>query len=132
MSNLRRLPAPIADVWDWQLRGRCRSLDTSVFFHPDAASGPLRRQRETQAKAICPRCPVRPQCAAHALTVREPYGIWGGLTQGQRLRLLAIGWEDLADRHRTRVDIARLQARLDRTNKSTMPEHGDRPPASLS
>jgi WhiB family redox-sensing transcriptional regulator len=29
-------------------------------------------------------CPVRIQCAEHALRVREPYGIWGGLSEEER------------------------------------------------
>jgi hypothetical protein len=44
--------------------------------------------------------------------VREPYGVWGGFTEGERLRLLDLGWEDLADRHHQRVDVRRLEARL--------------------
>jgi len=24
------------------------------------------------------------QCAAHALTVREPYGVWGGMSEDDR------------------------------------------------
>jgi WhiB family redox-sensing transcriptional regulator len=24
------------------------------------------------------------QCSAHALTVREPYGVWGGMTEDER------------------------------------------------
>lgn len=34
------------------------------------------------------RCPVRAQCAAHALQVREPYGVWGGLTEDEREELM--------------------------------------------
>ena len=34
------------------------------------------------------RCPVRAECAAHALAVREPYGVWGGLTEDEREELL--------------------------------------------
>jgi hypothetical protein len=30
------------------------------------------------------RCPVRAECATHALAVREPYGVWGGLTEDER------------------------------------------------
>jgi WhiB family transcriptional regulator, redox-sensing transcriptional regulator len=112
MSNLSRLPPPIADAWEWQLSGSCRSLDGSVFFAPDQTAPSLRRERETKAKAICAQCPVRPQCAAHALITRERHGIWGGFTEAERQRLLIIGWEDLADRHRSRVDITRLAARL--------------------
>jgi WhiB family redox-sensing transcriptional regulator len=55
---------------------------------------------------------VRAQCAAHALTTREPYGVWGGFTEAERLRLLATGWEDLADRSHNCVDVGRLELRL--------------------
>ncbi len=41
------------------------------------------------------RCPVRAECAAHALAVREPYGVWGGLTEDER--------EELMGRARTRL-----------------------------
>jgi WhiB family redox-sensing transcriptional regulator len=34
------------------------------------------------------RCPVRAECAAHALAVREPYGVWGGLTEDEREELM--------------------------------------------
>jgi hypothetical protein len=55
---------------------------------------------------------VRAECAAHALAAREPYGVWGGFTETERLRLLATGWEDTADRDQGRVDVRRLEARL--------------------
>jgi WhiB family redox-sensing transcriptional regulator len=29
-------------------------------------------------------CPVREECLQAALEIREPYGIWGGLTEGER------------------------------------------------
>ncbi|MGO4753645.1 WhiB family transcriptional regulator, partial [Streptomyces sp. 2MCAF27] len=28
------------------------------------------------------------ECAAHALAVREPYGVWGGLTEDEREELM--------------------------------------------
>ena len=28
------------------------------------------------------------ECAAHALAVREPYGVWGGLTEDEREAML--------------------------------------------
>jgi WhiB family redox-sensing transcriptional regulator len=46
------------------------------------------------------------------LAAREPYGVWGGFTESERVRLLATGWEDLSERVRGRVDIKRLEARL--------------------
>jgi WhiB family redox-sensing transcriptional regulator len=69
-------------------------------------------RREDAAKAVCLACPVRAECAAHALVAREPYGVWGGFTEAERLRLLATGWEDLSDRVGRRVDVSRLEARL--------------------
>ncbi|MEJ3743774.1 WhiB family transcriptional regulator [Actinomycetes bacterium KLBMP 9797] len=118
MANVSRLPGPVADIWDWQLLGACRGRDSAQFFHPDGERGASRNRREARAKAVCATCPVRPQCAAHALGVREPYGVWGGFSESERQRLLAVGWEDLADRYRSRVDIARLEARLGRPHKS--------------
>lgn len=121
MSDVRRLPGPIVDLWEWQRLGACRGRDSAQFFHPDGERGASRNRRETNAKTVCVTCPVRAECAAHALAVREPYGVWGGFSESERLRLLATGWEDLADRRRSRVDIARLEARLGRPHKATIP-----------
>jgi WhiB family redox-sensing transcriptional regulator len=112
MTNVTRLPGPIADVWDWQRLGLCRGRDSAQFFHPDGERGASRGRRETAAKNVCRACPVRAECAAQALATREPYGVWGGFTEGERLRLLALGWEDAADRRQTRVDVSRLEAKL--------------------
>lgn len=112
MSNISRLPGPLADVWDWQRLGACRGRDSAQFFHPDGERGASRLRRDLAAKAVCRTCPVRAECAAHALSAREPYGVWGGFTETERLRLLAMGWEDAADRVRGLVDIRRLEARL--------------------
>lgn len=112
MSNVTRLPGPIAEVWDWQRNGACRGRDSAQFFHPDGERGASRARRESAAKAVCITCPVRAECAAHALAAKEPYGVWGGFTETERLRLLATGWEDAAERGRYRVDVRRLEARL--------------------
>jgi WhiB family transcriptional regulator, redox-sensing transcriptional regulator len=112
MTNVTRLPGPIADVWDWQRLGLCRGRDSAQFFHPDGERGASRGRREASAKSVCRACPVRAECAAQALSSREPYGVWGGFTEAERLRLLAQGWEDCADRRATRVDVERLEARL--------------------
>ena len=84
MTEVSRLPGPVADRWDWQLQGLCRELPTEMFFHPEGERGPRRRNREMAAKSVCNTCPVLAQCRAHALAVREPYGIWGGLSEEER------------------------------------------------
>jgi WhiB family redox-sensing transcriptional regulator len=88
MADVSRLPGPNADLWDWQLEGACRGEDPGLFFHPEGERGPIREAREAAAKAICGRCPVVNECAAHALRVREPYGVWGGLTEDERTAIL--------------------------------------------
>lgn len=84
MADFSRLPGPNADLWDWQLRGLCRGKDSSLFFHPEGERGAARSSRETAAKEICMNCPVQISCADHALRVREPYGVWGGMTEEER------------------------------------------------
>jgi WhiB family redox-sensing transcriptional regulator len=84
MADYSRLPGPNADLWDWQLRGLCRGKDSSLFFHPEGERGAARSAREQSAKEICLNCPVQKQCSEHALRVREPYGVWGGMTEEER------------------------------------------------
>lgn len=89
MSDFSRLPGPIMDKWDWQYGGACRELDTELFFHPEGERGSSRRRRAANAKAVCASCPMIEQCRSHALTSREPYGIWGGMTEEERREWLA-------------------------------------------
>ncbi len=84
MAEISRLPGPVADLWDWQLHGACRDADPTLFFHPEGERGPARRNRDAAAVAVCSGCPVMTQCRSHALKVREPYGVWGGLTEDDR------------------------------------------------
>ena len=37
-----------------------------------------------QAKAICARCRVRPECLRFALATREAHGVWGGTSEEER------------------------------------------------
>lgn len=89
MAEISRLPGPVADRWDWQLQGSCRDTGSTVFFHPEGERGPARRNRDAAAKAVCATCPVLEQCREHALAVREPYGVWGGLTEDDRDEIYA-------------------------------------------
>ena len=59
-----------------------------MFFHPYGERGPRRRNRENAAKAVCASCPVLEACRKHALAVQEPYGIWGGMSEDDRLAIL--------------------------------------------
>jgi len=73
----------------WHLKAECRGPESIYFFPPNTAERREDRdQREEHAKAICLQCPVRRECLDFALRVREPHGIWGGLTETERRRLL--------------------------------------------
>lgn len=88
MASITYLPRPVPEVYDWQQQAACRGLDSSVFFHPSGERGPSRAGRAQRAKEICARCPVLRQCREHALASHEPYGVWGGLTEEERDRML--------------------------------------------
>ena len=88
MTDISRLPVPVSENWEWQLLGACRGVDSELFFHPEGERGPRRANREAAAKAVCRTCPVVEACRAHALAVREPYGVWGGLAEHERELLL--------------------------------------------
>ena len=87
MASISRLPKPVQESYEWQHDAACVGVDESVFFSPDAERGPSRRAREAAAKALCAICPVARQCLEHALTVREPSGVWGGLCIHERENL---------------------------------------------
>ena len=68
----------------------CRGMDSAAFFHPPAERNAAREKRITQAKAVCRACPAIVECREHALRVREPYGVWGGLSEEERAALLGV------------------------------------------
>ncbi|MEU9133695.1 WhiB family transcriptional regulator [Kitasatospora sp. NPDC048540] len=88
MTDISRLPGPFELAWDWQLEAACRGTDSSLFFHPSGERGGPHDRRENAAKRVCARCPVRARCLEYALDAREPYGVWGGLTEDERYELL--------------------------------------------
>jgi len=74
----------------WQIRAACRGPETWLFFpptHPERKDE--REAREERAKSICERCSVKDDCLDFAMRTREPYGIWGGLTEIERQDVLA-------------------------------------------
>jgi WhiB family redox-sensing transcriptional regulator len=84
MAEIRRLPVPRQGDWDWQVAAACRGSDTGTFYHPENERGPSRVKREMRAKAVCASCPVIENCLRWALSAREPYGVWGGLSAEER------------------------------------------------
>lgn len=58
-----------------------------LFFRSDGRESPAsRRERESQAAALCGGCAVRAECLDEALGRGERWGIWGGLNFDERAR----------------------------------------------
>jgi WhiB family redox-sensing transcriptional regulator len=73
----------------WQDRAACRGPNTAVFFPPPQFERKDDKEaRERRAKAICATCSVRAECLDYALRIREPHGIWGGMSEVERRALL--------------------------------------------
>lgn len=66
---------------DWRRQAACRGVDPEVFY-------PVNDEDAEEAKEICAGCPVRQPCLEWALSDRERFGVWGGLTERERRRLL--------------------------------------------
>lgn len=87
---------------EWRERAACLEYPAVLFFGLDDAETPVeRRAREEKAKRVCLTCEVRHECLEYALDTREPYGIWGGLTEIERKARL-----------RARASYARSQEKL--------------------
>ena len=71
---------PTADR-SWERHAACRGLEIDIFYPGDD-------EEAVDAKAICSVCQVRDQCLEHALAVREKEGVWGGLTERERRRVI--------------------------------------------
>lgn len=65
----------------WRRLARCRGLDPEVFYPQDDDEG-------EEAKTICALCVVRQSCLEYALAAREKHGVWGGLSERERRRVL--------------------------------------------
>lgn len=65
----------------WREQALCAQTDP-IIFHPEPGRSPA------VAKRICMACPVRRACKDHALAAPEWWGVWGGLAQNERRRII--------------------------------------------
>jgi WhiB family redox-sensing transcriptional regulator len=65
----------------WRQYARCLGADPELFYPASDEGGEA-------AKAICAVCPVREPCLEHAITAREKQGVWGGLNEKERRRII--------------------------------------------
>jgi WhiB family redox-sensing transcriptional regulator len=72
----------LSGLVDWRVRAACRDADPDLFF-PEGTAGPV-LQTVDRAKRVCETCPVQVRCLDWALDHHAAFGIWGGLTEGER------------------------------------------------
>lgn len=65
----------------WRQRAACRRVDPETMYPTEKSQAAI-----GQAKAICARCPVQLECRTWAITIRDGWGVWGGLTPLERAR----------------------------------------------
>lgn len=66
---------------EWRQWASCAEVDPDSFF-PDKGGS------TRDAKRICAGCAVQPECLAFAVEHRERFGIWGGLSERERQKLI--------------------------------------------
>lgn len=72
------------DRFDWQQHGLCRGVEPEVFF-------PVAEEDAWRAKEICTMCNVRESCLVYSLQNKERYGVWGGVTEKERMDMFRRG-----------------------------------------
>jgi WhiB family redox-sensing transcriptional regulator len=65
----------------WRQYARCLGADPDLFYPSADDAG-------EEAKRICMVCPVREPCLEYSITAREKQGVWGGLTEKERRRIV--------------------------------------------
>lgn len=76
----------VVDRTNWMSRGACLHADPELFF--PAAPGTGAPGRAEGAKAVCACCRVRADCLGYALSTRQNYGVWGGVTEDERWAMI--------------------------------------------
>ena len=76
-----RVAGLLSGVPEWYEAALCAQADPEVFY-------PAKGESTKAAKTICGRCDVRDECLLFALGRREPFGVWGGLSERERRKLL--------------------------------------------
>jgi WhiB family redox-sensing transcriptional regulator len=69
---------------DFMQEGLCAQTDPEAFY-------PEKGGTTRAAKAVCGACPVRTECLTYALESGERFGVWGGMSERERRRLLKSG-----------------------------------------
>jgi len=76
---------------NWQQSASCKGCDPDIFFPGRGESATLRL-----AKEVCATCPVKGECLDYAIEHHEHFGIWGGVSEKARRKIVAQRRQSLA------------------------------------
>lgn len=76
-----RWSLPILHVPAFDGPALCAETDPEIFYPEQGAS-------TAPAKMICGRCEVKSECLDYAIERGEKFGVWGGLSERERRKLL--------------------------------------------
>jgi WhiB family redox-sensing transcriptional regulator len=74
---------------DWRDQAICAQIDPDLFFPEKGGSS-------REAKKICLSCTVREECLAFALENEERFGVFGGLSERERRRMVKTSEQESA------------------------------------
>jgi WhiB family redox-sensing transcriptional regulator len=65
----------------WRSKGLCITSKTKIDFFAES------KQEIKLAKSVCNECPVAHECLEFAVRNGEKFGIWGGRTPRERMKI---------------------------------------------
>lgn len=69
------------DDYPWEGLPACQDENTELWFSLDPAE-------KLAAKTICRQCPITDDCLEYSIEKRIYYGIWGGLDEIERDKII--------------------------------------------
>lgn len=72
---------------EWRERAACREPENAAV-HAAVYEEHVNQHDIARAKRICAGCDVTRECGLYALAAGERFGVWGGMSERERRRLL--------------------------------------------
>lgn len=83
-----KLPSALVGNYEWQFDGECNKYDPEMFYLPYNLRMSQKREFIARAKEVCAVCPVAQKCREFALETEQEFGIWGGMSEEERRKVL--------------------------------------------
>ena len=85
---MRAAPNTSRHTSDWRDDALCRAENENPEDWFPIGAGPAAKAREHYAKSVCRFCPALQACGQWAIQTRQPFGVWGGMSEAERRAIL--------------------------------------------